>query len=676
VKALKNIYEKNPKLGENSDIFDENYEKHVNTVTLGTLGRGGFFGEIGLLYDIDRQVSVETMESCLFLTLSKPNFKSFLEIAPELIGSLSINLGNRVTVLLEKIKLNIKIKENKPWSKLNLLGEMGQLKQWREKEIIYNEGEKGDYFYIILDGAVQYRQREKDKEKHIENGQNEHKGDGHNEEREKGENGDDEERDTDLHNLSTSPFSSNHSSPSLSPMSPPFSISPSRSSISLSPSLSTFGNIKRKSRANSLIINNPALNKSMNINNLAGPNTHIANVTNIANMTNTFNISSHNNNHDNINISNSSQSTPSLSPLSPSTPLSPPPIVSLLSSGDYFGEDCLSLRGEREATAITISPVTVLSLSRHNLLKYLSIVPEFKEILVKKTHFAQLSPSEASSFINLDQNSNSFIAKKASDHFSHSPVSEKPDKRHSIHTLSTPISHRPSITSTSHHSLSPSVSPRPSLSLSISPSISPRLSNNRLSTNSPTKQRDPSPYNHDEQHYTQNMNNMSSIANMGNIGAHPNMNIHYNTHHHLINNMENNNKNIEKLKKIENFEKYFNNSSINRNSLTSSTLSPPMSPSISPLPHSISSISPAPSISPPSASPIPSLSPVPTLSHHRSLSSSLSPSPQQSPHQSPYLSPNRFAISFFPPSPNSNSSTLSDQSSFSESVNQTNTNTM
>jgi CRP-like cAMP-binding protein len=80
--------------------------------------------------------------------------QKFIQIVPEVKATIENRVGMRVADRLKTIPFFAGIKENKPWSKLGLLGTLFQFEEFSDQQIICKEGENADKFYIIVDGKV------------------------------------------------------------------------------------------------------------------------------------------------------------------------------------------------------------------------------------------------------------------------------------------------------------------------------------------------------------------------------------------------------------------------------------------------------------------------------------------------------------------------------------------
>lgn len=67
-------------------------------------------------------------------------------------------LHKRTADSLSRLPFFQTIKENKPWSKLEILASICHFEFFKAGEIVFNEGEVGDKFYVIISGVVQVTQ--------------------------------------------------------------------------------------------------------------------------------------------------------------------------------------------------------------------------------------------------------------------------------------------------------------------------------------------------------------------------------------------------------------------------------------------------------------------------------------------------------------------------------------
>eukprot|EP00004_Rigifila_ramosa_P019200 TRINITY_DN4850_c0_g1_i1.p1 TRINITY_DN4850_c0_g1~~TRINITY_DN4850_c0_g1_i1.p1 ORF type:complete len:596 (-),score=173.47 TRINITY_DN4850_c0_g1_i1:111-1811(-) len=123
-------------------------------ILLNTLGVGDLFGELSLLEKTFRTATVTTTEDCIFLHLSGKDWETFLELAPEIVEKVEILRQTRTANSLSKIPLFSDVIENKPWSKLSMLGGLFVYVQVLASEELFKQGDDADMFYVIVHGTV------------------------------------------------------------------------------------------------------------------------------------------------------------------------------------------------------------------------------------------------------------------------------------------------------------------------------------------------------------------------------------------------------------------------------------------------------------------------------------------------------------------------------------------
>jgi CRP-like cAMP-binding protein len=132
-----------------------NFMNSPSTVVLTELTKNDWFGEIGLINNTRRTATVITTTPCVMLKLARKNFESFLTIVPEVKHALDRVMSVRTAQTLSNIPFFRAMKENKPWSKLGILGSMFQFEHFTAGEIVVKEGEIGDKFFVIVDGKAE-----------------------------------------------------------------------------------------------------------------------------------------------------------------------------------------------------------------------------------------------------------------------------------------------------------------------------------------------------------------------------------------------------------------------------------------------------------------------------------------------------------------------------------------
>ncbi|SPR01807.1 Cyclic nucleotide-binding domain-containing protein [Plasmodiophora brassicae] len=128
---------------------------HDTIATLATLTEGDWFGEISLIMDTKRTATVTTLEPSVFLKLTKERFQKVMAIAPHLARRIRQRLHMRTSEWLKNLPFFSGIKENKPWSKLGLLGSQFKFRECVTGEVVCQQGQRDDRtFYLIVLGKV------------------------------------------------------------------------------------------------------------------------------------------------------------------------------------------------------------------------------------------------------------------------------------------------------------------------------------------------------------------------------------------------------------------------------------------------------------------------------------------------------------------------------------------
>jgi len=121
---------------------------------LETLSSGQWFGEMSLLLHTPRSATITAKVTTLVLSLTADTFRRFLEIAPELTSSFKILATSRTANTLKKFKFFNNVKENRAWSKLELLASLMEYEVFEAHQEVFHKGSNADRFYIVAKGAV------------------------------------------------------------------------------------------------------------------------------------------------------------------------------------------------------------------------------------------------------------------------------------------------------------------------------------------------------------------------------------------------------------------------------------------------------------------------------------------------------------------------------------------
>jgi cAMP-dependent protein kinase regulator len=135
------------------EVFAEDpADKKVQS--LGALGEKECFGETSIISGLPRLQTVTTVTWVTLVELKKEDFNKFIAIAPELKAPLEMAVQGRVADALSKVPLFASIHENKPWSKLDLLGNLAEYRKCIPNEVIVPEGVPGQALYVLLHGKA------------------------------------------------------------------------------------------------------------------------------------------------------------------------------------------------------------------------------------------------------------------------------------------------------------------------------------------------------------------------------------------------------------------------------------------------------------------------------------------------------------------------------------------
>jgi CRP-like cAMP-binding protein len=124
-------------------------------VFLNELRDNDYFGESSLLNKVRCNATVKTKTNCLLLKLSGENFQKFLQVAPEVEDLFRQRVNMRTSERLKNIPFFRNVRENKPWSKLDLLGALFTFEEFSMNEVVFNQGTIGTKFYIIVSGEIE-----------------------------------------------------------------------------------------------------------------------------------------------------------------------------------------------------------------------------------------------------------------------------------------------------------------------------------------------------------------------------------------------------------------------------------------------------------------------------------------------------------------------------------------
>ena len=123
-------------------------------ILLNELTKNDWFGEIALVSNTRRTATVITKTPCIMFKLLSRDFDRFLAIVPQVKDKFSKVQSQRIATTLSNIPFFRHVRENKPASKLTVLGGMFTFEHYEAGQSVCREGEPFDKFVIIVDGHV------------------------------------------------------------------------------------------------------------------------------------------------------------------------------------------------------------------------------------------------------------------------------------------------------------------------------------------------------------------------------------------------------------------------------------------------------------------------------------------------------------------------------------------
>eukprot|EP00457_Paulinella_chromatophora_P001229 gb/GEZN01001231.1/.p1 GENE.gb/GEZN01001231.1/~~gb/GEZN01001231.1/.p1 ORF type:complete len:919 (-),score=155.09 gb/GEZN01001231.1/:152-2908(-) len=117
--------------------------------------KGDWFGEIALMRDTPRTASCTALTDVVLVSITKEKFNRFLDIAPELTEPFEMMLDIRTARMLRSVDIFKNVRENRPWSKLEVIGSLFDYLHVDGGKIVYEKAEKADLFYVLIKGEVE-----------------------------------------------------------------------------------------------------------------------------------------------------------------------------------------------------------------------------------------------------------------------------------------------------------------------------------------------------------------------------------------------------------------------------------------------------------------------------------------------------------------------------------------
>ena len=120
---------------------------------LATLKSGSYFGEMAVMVNMPRSSTVVAAEKCLLLTVSKKSWQEFLEYHEHTRQAVEAHMKSRLMIMFSKMEIPFFEKAaKKQFEELSGGCEVFDLPAGNT---IMKQGDRGDTFYVIINGAVE-----------------------------------------------------------------------------------------------------------------------------------------------------------------------------------------------------------------------------------------------------------------------------------------------------------------------------------------------------------------------------------------------------------------------------------------------------------------------------------------------------------------------------------------
>ncbi|CAE7937561.1 pkaR, partial [Symbiodinium sp. KB8] len=126
-----------------SGLFSISIADQKDGTALGSIGPGGSFGELALIYFAPRAATVEATEKATVWVIDRGNFKKILAKSAD-------ELEGEYLKLLDKVELLSPLKKDEKAALARSMTEVSFVKG----ELIFKQGAEGDAFYLLVDGTV------------------------------------------------------------------------------------------------------------------------------------------------------------------------------------------------------------------------------------------------------------------------------------------------------------------------------------------------------------------------------------------------------------------------------------------------------------------------------------------------------------------------------------------
>ena len=123
-----------------------------NQIELAVLHDGEYFGEMAAFIELPRAATCAAIEPCLFATLSKSDFRSFMKVVPNMNNSIEFMVKQHM--LQNLIQLKSPFLESVSISKAHGMASKSNIEDYKKGDVIFKEGDTAQKFYFVYSGSL------------------------------------------------------------------------------------------------------------------------------------------------------------------------------------------------------------------------------------------------------------------------------------------------------------------------------------------------------------------------------------------------------------------------------------------------------------------------------------------------------------------------------------------
>jgi len=146
--------------GEKSKSQTEAILASKPKVELARVHPGSYFGEMAAYIDLPRAATVTSVSSCLFATLSRADFKTFLKVVPDIENSIEFMVKQHM--LENLIQLKSPFLESVSIPKAHGMASKAHIEQLEPGCKVFEEGNAASKFYFVYSGSLKVEKTKED----------------------------------------------------------------------------------------------------------------------------------------------------------------------------------------------------------------------------------------------------------------------------------------------------------------------------------------------------------------------------------------------------------------------------------------------------------------------------------------------------------------------------------